>query len=102
MIPAPVSETALQTLPDAIWIASKSGDLSIYRGTPLEIVRVMAAEMGDGVSIRSAVRQILAALSKSRGIRVQLVTKGLSDEVLARLFVYVLLNTGVGRVMARA
>ena len=42
------------------------------------------------------------ALAKSRRLNVKLTTVGLTDEMLARLFVFVLLDTKVGRKMPQA
>jgi hypothetical protein len=90
----------IDALPASIWMPGNT-EPSIYRGTPTEIVTAMAAEIGEGVSIRDAVRQLCSALAEHRhvGIRLPL---DLPDEQLAGLFVYALLDTRLARPMASA
>ena len=94
-------QAKIEALPAAIWIAGEEQTTSIYRGTPTEIVEAMASEMGDGLSVRSAVQQLCSALAQNRrvGIRIPL---DLPDDQLAGLFVYALLDTRLAKPMARA
>lgn len=96
-----VNPDALERLPAAIWLPRGKGSVVIYRGSPLEIVRTMAAEMGEGVTIRQAVRKLLVKLTEDRRIGIEL-PEGLPEDRLAKLFIHALLKTGLGREMAKA
>jgi hypothetical protein len=80
---------------------SGQGSLTIYRGSPQEIVRAMASEMGDGVTIRQAVKKLTSALSNDRRITIQF-PDGVPEEQLAKMFVHALLVTKLGREMPQA
>lgn len=101
MIPLSVSPDALERLPAAIWLPTGKDSLVIYRGSAKEIVRAMASEMGDGITIRQAVKQLTAALTKDRRLAIEL-PDGLPEDRLARMFIYALLETKLGREMAQA
>lgn len=95
----------LNRLPAAIWIPAggsepSRAELSFYRGSPLEMVREMASEMEE-VSLEAAVGKILMGLAKNRRIAIR-IPQGLPDERLSTLFVFALLETGVGREMPKA
>ncbi len=92
--------TAPESLPDAIWMPSGS-DLAIYRGSPLEMVRSMAAEMGDDITVRDAVRHLVGGLLESRQILLRLDYRKSEDE-LAKSFVGLLVLSGVGRPIPQA
>lgn len=100
MIPTTVPIEALQAIPEAIWM-TKGNELYLYRGSPLEIVQTMAAEMGDDVTVYEAVRHILIGLKDKWNITIHL-PEGLTDEGLSRIFLYAILDRGVGRAMPRA
>lgn len=87
-------------LPAAIWILAGGSMPAFYRGSPLEMVRSMAEEM-DAPSLEVAVGTILAGLAKNRRVTIKL-PPGLPDEKLSRLFVFALLETGVGKPMPSA
>lgn len=91
--------------PPAIYIFD-SGDVSVYRGTPLEMVRQMAQEMEDGEGVPDvfeAVDTILECLADYRDIYVDVDLDGVSDEsVMAEVLVQVLLRIGVARPMPQA
>lgn len=93
-------QAKIDTLPASIWMPGDT-EPSIYRGTPMEIVTAMASELGEGTSVRDAVKQICSALAQNRrvGIRIPL---DLPDEQLAGLFVYALLDTRLAKPMAMA
>jgi hypothetical protein len=91
----PLSLEALQALPKAIWMPGHPP--SIYRGSPLEMVHAMAKEMeSSDLSVRETIQAILSGLLMNRRLFIALPNVK-SDETLARLFVYALLGTGVGR-----
>ena len=93
-------QTKIDALPEAIWIAGEEQTTSIYRGTPTEIVKAMASEMGD-ISIHGAVQQLCSALAQNRRVGIHL-PLDLPEEQLAGLFVYALLDTRLAKPMARA
>ncbi len=101
MITQTLSAESLENLPEAISIASSLRELAIYRGKPLEIVRTMAGEMGDGISPREAIIHLIKGLGENRRIAIEL-PLDLDEESLSRMFVYALVSTGVGRPLAQA
>jgi len=100
MTPRLMSLPNIGRLPVAIWIPTGTDTPAFYRGSPLEMVRSMAAEMRTP-SLEAAVGKILHGLAMNRGVTIRL-PSGLSDEALSRLFVFSLLETGVGQEMPRA
>jgi hypothetical protein len=86
-------------LPEAIWIPGRSP--SVYVGTPFEMVRSMAAEMGEDVTVRDAVELLLHALAENRRLIIGL-PANVPVEDLTRLFVTALLDTGLAKTMAAA
>lgn len=92
-----MNHVALPKLPAAIWIPTGRSVPAIYRGTPIEMVREMAAEM-EVSQVEVAVKRILAGLSENRRVTIRL-PSGLPEEALSGLFVHALLATGVGRPM---
>ena len=99
MTPVMVSEAVLAKLPEAIWIPYGSNPV-IYRGNPLDIVQMMAQEMGN-VPIRTAICQLIEALARHRQVLIQLPECN-SDEQLAQLFVFALLHTALARPLPEA
>jgi len=100
MISTQLTPSALQALPRAIWMAGQPP--TVYRGTPLQMVEAMRAEMEPSdLPLRVAIEEILSGLLRNKGLFIALPNVS-SDETLARLFVYALLNTGVGRRLAEA
>ena len=61
----------------------------------------MASGMGEGVTIRQAVKTLISALTKDRRLAIEL-PEGVPEDRLARLFIYALLETKLGRPMAQA
>lgn len=91
-----------QSLPRAIWIHARP-EPSVYRGTPLDMVRTMAAEMEPQLSPRDAIVALLGGLSRNRRIHINLHGLGtLNDEGAAQMFVYALLDTGIARPLPQA
>jgi len=89
----PVTPETLKTLPKAIWM---QGSRSVYRGTPVEMVRQMAAEMGPGLTVRSTVDTLLTALYLKRGLLIAL-PEDAPEEIVAALFVHALLDARVSK-----
>lgn len=89
-------------LPRAISVPAASGDeyFHIYRGTPDEMVAVMAEEMG-AKSVGETVSDVLAAIALHRKIVIRL-PEGLDDEKLATLFVFALLDTKIASPLPQA
>ena len=100
IFPRAVGRGALSKLPHAIWIPAGGNEPAFYRGSPLEIVQEMADDM-QAPSLEAAVGVILEGLAKNRRVTI-LLPKGLQDEALSRIFIYALLETGVGREMPKA
>lgn len=75
----------------AIWVAG-SHDVTVYRGTAVEIVRSMASEMDESLSVGEVVCVIAQGLACHRGIKVSL-PRTTSDDVLAEAFVEGLLSS---------
>lgn len=87
---------ALRSLPTAISIAG-SAPVAIYRGTPVEIVRAMASEMEPSdLSVAEAIDALILGLARRWGVVLAL-PEGCGEDLLAGLFVYALLDTGIGR-----
>jgi hypothetical protein len=83
----------LRALPQAIWMP---GSENVYHGSPAEMVASMAAEMGEGVTVREAVNQLCAALAAYRRTVIGL-PEDVEDDRLAQLFVFALLDTGLAK-----
>lgn len=94
-----ITSETLRALPIAIWMPGDPP--SVYRGSPEEMVASMAAEMGDDVSVREAVNRLCAGLAAYRKVVIGL-PEDVTDDTLARLFVFALLDTGMARPMADA
>jgi hypothetical protein len=92
-------------VPSAIWIPD-SGKVSIYRGSPLEMVCQMAMEMADDEGTPDtfeAVDMILESLANNRDIYVNVDLDGISDEnVMALTLIQILLGVGIAKPMAKA
>jgi hypothetical protein len=67
----------------------------------MSMVRQMAVEMGPDVSPIEAIGVLLGALAVKRNIVIGL-ARGVTDETLAGLFVFALLDCGVARPMPDA
>jgi hypothetical protein len=92
----------MNDLPRAIYVPSSGGatEFRIYRGTPTEMLGEMGAELGVR-GIPCVVEEISRGLALYRRIKIQ-VPEGLSDEKLAALFVYALLDLKLVLPLARA
>lgn len=89
-------------LPDAIWVATPSLP-SIYRGSPLDMVKAMTREMAPKLCPRDAIHAILGGLARNRGIHIRLdATPSMSDDAFASLFIFALLDQRVARPLAAA
>ncbi len=92
---------ALEGLPDVIWVPG-SHPVAVYRGSPSDIVQSMASEMKPkGLPLRVTITAILTGLAKKRGIAIELPSE-YPDDILASLFVYALLDTGICRRVPQA
>jgi hypothetical protein len=94
----PIPTDALQKLPAAIWlprIEAGTTDVPVYRGSPQEMVAQMASEMNVATS-REAIVKLLQGLAQNRGVSIGLPASA-TDEKLAALFVYALLDTRLAR-----
>jgi hypothetical protein len=89
-----INSVTLRALPQAIWMPGKPP--SIYHGSPAEMVASMAQEMGDGVGVREAVERLCAALALYRRVVIGL-PEDVTDDRLAQLFVFALLDTGMAK-----
>ena len=86
-------------IPDTIWMPAGE-EPSVYSGTPVEMVEMMAEEMSENpteaLSIREAVDNLLFGLAANKGVLIGL-PPDLPEEDLARLFVQSLLKAGVAK-----
>lgn len=89
---------ASESLPSAIWIPS--GSYQIYRGSPADMVRQMAA-LPKKADVRPALRELTQAFAQSRRVVIALPWEQ-SDDLLAFLFVQRLLELGIGRRVPQA
>jgi hypothetical protein len=89
----PVTPEALKRLPGAIWM---QGSRSIYRGSPVEMVRQMAAEMGADLSVHTTIDTLLTALYLKRGLLIA-IPEDAPEDVVAALFVHALLDAKVSK-----
>lgn len=80
-------------LPRAVWVPS--GSHRIYRGAPVEIVQDMAGQLQTGLTFRQALTRLVSELEASREIRIELPWEE-EDAVLSSLFLYALLDLGIG------
>lgn len=91
---SPVMPDALRGLPSAITMSADP--MAVYYGTPIEMVKQMAAEMGPNVGVRRAISTILTALYRNRGVLI-VIPEDAPEEVVAAIFVYALLDSGVSK-----
>lgn len=90
----------LKKLPDAIWVPGGEAP-SVYRGSPLEMVQQMAAEMHPEMTASEAVEVLQDALAKHRRIFIGL-PRAVPEEIRAGMFIYALLDLGLSRPMPEA
>lgn len=100
MISTHCNPEILNKLPQAIWCPG-GPEPSIYRGSPLEMVRQMAGEMGPDIGTHDAVHTLCQALAQYRKVFIGL-PGNVPEEVLAGLFVFALLDLRISRPMAAA
>lgn len=81
-----------QNLPLSVW--SLTGDFSIYRGNPSQMILEMMG--GEQCSVREALEKLVNHIYQTRNIQIQLPWQA-SDEILANLFIYTLLQAGIIR-----
>ena len=85
-------------LPEVIWIPGVVP--YVYLGTPLAMVETMAASMcEDELSIRETIEYLTYGLAVNRKVVIGLPSVA-SDDDLARLFIWALLDTGIAQTMA--
>jgi len=99
------THASLENLPTAIWVPAEVANLTdrlpgVYRGSPVEMVQAMAKDNGYSTQ-RAVIKHYIDVLAQDYKIGIRL-PGAASDEDLARLFVYALLDVGVGRPMAQA
>jgi hypothetical protein len=89
----PVTQEALTMLPEAI-VMTREASVSIYRGSPVEMVRQMAHEMKPGLSVPQAVQTLLTSIGFKRGILIA-IPEDCPEDMLCALFVHALLDSGI-------
>lgn len=89
----PVLLERLKTLPEAI-VMTANASMSVYRGTPIEMVQQMASEMKAGLSIHQAVQALLTSIGFKQGILIA-IPEDCPEDLLCALFVHALLDTGI-------
>jgi hypothetical protein len=91
---------ALSGLPRAIFIPTP-GDPAIYVGTPVEMIGQMAGEMTDEpIPVRQVIEILMVALIQTRKVQIGVMAD--SDEEMAALFIYALLDRQIARPMPEA
>src|SRR5271155_1681899 len=88
-----VDAEALKSLPDAISV-ERARQVYVYHGTPVEMVRQMASEMGPNVTVHNAIGTLLTALYRNRGVLIA-IPEDAPEEIVAAVFVHALLDTGI-------
>lgn len=83
-------------LPDAVWVPNAKGLPAVYRGSPLDMVRAMSAEMHPNLEPRDAIQAILGGLARHRGVHIRLQPDA-DTNTLARLFLFALLDQRILR-----
>jgi len=97
-------EAIMAGLPEAIWIPSPGSSAlpKVYRGSPVEIVEAMASKAKPKKrTVRSAVKYLVMSIAKTRKVEIHL-PGGLDEDELAGLFVFALLDTGLGKPLPQA
>lgn len=95
-----ITQTSLQELPGVIWMPGDPP--SMYRGSPLDMVKAMGEEMEPkDLAPREVIETLVAGLLRGRGVYIALPNVK-SDETLARLFIFALLDLKIGKRMAAA
>ncbi len=87
-------------IPSAIWSPGRPLPY-VYRGTPVEMVKQMASEMGDGVTANQAMDALLEGLARSGRLRLRIVGDP-PENIRAGIFVYSLLQHGICHPMPAA
>lgn len=87
----PCFATGTEQLPISVYFKNES--LLICRGTPSQMVLEMVAS-DPQVTVRAALERLVAHLSSTRDINIQLPWHA-PDDILANLFIQVLLEAGI-------
>ena len=88
------SPKTLDQLPRSIWIPSPEN--TIFRGSPTQIIDEMSPPILRSRSLRRKVKHLLDNLAKKRALVIGLPTD-VGEDVLAGLFVFALLDTGIAK-----
>ena len=101
--PLQAPEQASRRLPDAIWMpARRNGFLpSCYRGSPLDMVQQMAAEMGEHLGVHDAIDLLLRFLGDERGLVIKLPEQA-PEGARSLMFVAALLALRIAKEMPKA
>lgn len=96
-------ERPLSRLPDAIWMPARRGGAlpSCYRGSPLEMVQQMAAEMGEHLGVHDAIDLLLRFLADERGLKIRLPEQA-PEGARALMFVGALVALRIAKEMPKA
>ena len=89
----------LRRLPRTIWAQGRPLPY-VYRGTPSDMVRQMAEEMGEDMESDEAIEVLVDALAENRGVLLQL--PKVEGPLLAAVFISALLATGVAKTVPAA
>jgi len=81
-----------QSLPASVW--SQTNDFNIYRGNPSQMILEMVGNQQS--TVRDALQQLVNHIYQTRNIQIQLPWQA-TDEILANLFIYTLLQAGIIR-----
>jgi hypothetical protein len=94
-------EIPLSEVPKAIYLPSidRAQLPSCYRGTPLEMVRAMAAEIGPDVSPQDAIDWNIHSLQE-RGLKITI--PKMDEATRATLFIAALLHLGLVKDMPKS
>lgn len=94
-----VFDRIVEEIPPAIWMHGEPLP-SVYHGRPVDMVRQMCGQAGEGITIQRAVEFLSVALNGR--MRPLHFIGNPPDEVRAGLFVFALLRNGICQPMARA
>lgn len=87
-------------IPNALWFKGLQGDPVIYQGSPVEMLRVMAAEMGTGVSVHECIDFLCTHLARTRRIYIRVPDAPI--ELRSNIFIRSLLAIGIALPLASA
>lgn len=87
-------------VPEALWFKGLKGMPVVYQGTPVDMVKAMAAEMGPDVTCHDCIDFLCSHLARTRRLYIRVPDAPV--EIRANIFIRSLLVTGVALPLASA